>query len=65
MAIFRVTYLSKTARYGPSYIEAEDEMQAKRKFAGTAFTAGEMRLIEAREVTAKEMCRALAQQSEA
>ncbi|HZU23314.1 MAG TPA: hypothetical protein VE998_10825 [Terriglobales bacterium] len=48
-----------TARYGPSFIEADSEYEAKRKFAGSAFSAGEMSLIEAREVSAKEWRRAL------
>jgi hypothetical protein len=57
--IFRVTYQSMTAFYGPSFIEAEDEYQAKRKFARGAFSQGEMALIKARPVSADEMRRAL------
>jgi len=48
-----------TAHYGPSFIEAADEQEAKRKFAGTAFTKGELGCITAREVSTKEMQRAL------
>ena len=61
MAIYRVTYASMTARYGPSFIEAEDEYEAKRKFAGTTFTKGELGCITAREVSAREMSNALRQ----
>jgi hypothetical protein len=60
MAIYRVEYASMTARYGPSYIEADDEWTAKRRFAGTAFGAGEMGCISAREVSSEEVRRALA-----
>jgi hypothetical protein len=59
MPMFRVTYASMTAHYGPSFIEAADEQEAKRKFAGTAFTKGELGCITAREVSTKEMQRAL------
>jgi hypothetical protein len=57
MAIYRVTYASITARYGPSFIEADSEQAAKRQFAGTAFSAGEMGCITAREVSVREMQR--------
>lgn len=58
--IYRVTYQSMTAFYGPSFIEAEDEYEAKRKFAKGAFSQGEMTLIKARPVSSDEMRRALA-----
>lgn len=64
MAIYRVAYASMTARYGPSYIPAESELEAKRIFAGTAFSSSEFGCITAREVTEQEMTRALRQQSE-
>ena len=57
--MYRVTYQSMTAFYGPSYIEAEDEHQAKRIFARGAFTHGEMALIKARPVSASEIAAAL------
>lgn len=62
--MFRVTYQSMTAFYGPSYIEAEDEHQAKRIFARRAFSEGEMSLIKARPVSADEMRRALSRADE-
>lgn len=62
--IYRVTYQSMTAFYGPSYIEADDEHEAKRKFARGAFSQGEMSLIRARPVSADEMRRALRKSEE-
>ena len=59
MAIYRVRYSSMTASYGPSFIEAESEYEARRKFAGTAFSESEMGCIVARPVSASEMRRAL------
>lgn len=64
MPIFRVTYSSMTARYGPSFIEAEDEFAAKRKFAGTAFGQGEMGCISAEEVSSRQMMQALREKEE-
>ena len=57
--IYRVTYQSMTAFYGPNFIEAETEYDARKKFAGTAFSQGEMSLIKAKPVSASEMRRAL------
>lgn len=57
--IYRVTYQSMTAFYGPSFVEADSEYEARRKFAGSAFSAGEMALIKARPVSSVEMQRAL------
>jgi hypothetical protein len=57
--IYRVRYQSMTATYGPSYIEADDEYEAKRKFARGAFSQGEMSLISARPVSSEEMRRVL------
>lgn len=58
--IYRVTYSSMTASYGPSFIEANSEYEARRKFAGSAFSQGEMSLIRAVPVPASEIRRALA-----
>ena len=57
--IYRVRYSGMTASYGPSYIEADDEWEAKRKFAKGAFSQGEMALITAKPVSSEEMRRAL------
>ena len=57
--IYRVTYQSMTAFYGPSFVEADDEHEAKRKFAKGAFSQGEMSLIKARPVSSAEMRNAL------
>lgn len=62
--IFRVTYQSMTAFYGPSFIEADDAEEAKRKFARGAFSKGEMSLITAREVSARELAAAMRQVQE-
>lgn len=64
MAIYRVTYQSMTAFYGPKFVEADDADEARRKFAGTAFSADEIGLIRAREVSAAELKRALAESEE-
>lgn len=56
--IYRVTYQSMTAFYGPRFIEAEDEHQAKRIFANGAFSKGEMTLIRAVPVSLDEALRA-------
>ena len=57
--IYRVTYQSMAAFYGPSFIEAESEYAARRKFAGSAFSQGEISLIKAVPVSANEIKRAL------
>lgn len=57
--IFRVRYSSMTASYGPSYVEADSEQEAKLKFARGAFSQGEMALITARPVSEREMLQAL------
>jgi len=58
--IFKVSYASMTARYGPSFIEADSPEDAKRKFGRGAFTPGEQAIcMTAREVSAKEVCAAL------
>ncbi len=60
MPMYRVTYASMTARYGPKYIIADSEYAARRRFwGGGAFTKGEMALIKATEVSEDEMIRAL------
>ena len=61
--IYRVTYQSMTAFYGPSFIEADSEYEARRKFAGTAFSQGEMVLIKASPVSSNEIARALREAS--
>ena len=56
--IYRVTYQSMTAFYGPKFIEAEDEHEAKRKFnARGAFSKGEMSLIRAQPSSIEEAMR--------
>lgn len=62
--IYRVTYQSMTAFYGPSFVEADSEYEARRKFAGTAFSAGEMALIKARQISSSELQRALREQEQ-
>lgn len=59
MAIYKVTYRSMTASYGPRYIEADDEYEAKQKFAGTAFSRNEIGLMHARELSSSEIKSAL------
>jgi len=54
MTIFKVSYSSLTAHYGPRFIDAEDEAEAKRIFANGAFSEGEMRMITARKASIKE-----------
>jgi len=56
--IYRVTYQSMTAFYGPKFIEAENEYEAKRKFANGAFSQGEMSLINVRSSSLKEAMQA-------
>lgn len=53
--IYRVTYQSMTAFYGPSFIEAKSEYEARRKFAGFAFSQGEMSLIRAVPVSTRDL----------
>jgi len=55
MAIYKVTYQSMSAFYGPTFVEADDEYSAKVKFAGNAFSRSEFGLIKARESSLKEM----------
>ena len=60
MTIYRVRYSSMTASYGPAFIEAATEQEAKRKFANGAFSNGEMTLITATPVSSEELRAALA-----
>jgi hypothetical protein len=60
--IYRVTYRSMTAFYGPSFIEADSEYEARRKFANGAFSQGEMALIHATRVSSDEIRNALSNQ---
>ena len=56
MAIYRVSYGSMTASYGPSFVEADSPEEAKMKFGGTAFSAGERAgCMTAREVGPDEI----------
>lgn len=59
MAMYRVTYQSMTATYGPSFIEAKSEQAAKEIFASKAFSRSEMSLMRARLCTSAEIRRAL------
>lgn len=63
MRYFRVVYRSLTAFYGPAFIAAESEAEARRKFAGMAFASKELPLIEARECSAREIEQALSKSS--
>jgi hypothetical protein len=59
MAIYKVSYGSMTATYGPSFIEADSPEQAKRKF-GSCFSDGERAVcMTAREVSTREIQQAL------
>lgn len=57
--IYRVRYQSMTAHYGPAFIEADSELEARRKFGGGAFSQNEMGLISAEPVSSEEIRRAL------
>ena len=47
---YKVTFESLTAFYGPRIIEAENELEAKRIFAGSAFRKEEYSMIKVRKV---------------
>jgi hypothetical protein len=64
MSIYRVFYSSMTAHYGPSYIEADSENEARQKFGRTAFSQREMALVHATPVSEIEIRRALQRQKE-
>lgn len=57
--MYRVTYQSMTAFYGPSFIEADSEYEARKKFGRGAFSESERSLIKARPVSASEVAAAL------
>ena len=57
MAIYRMAYHSMNASYGPSYIEAGSEEEARRKWG--AFSGSERLLITARKVSSKDLLAAL------
>lgn len=59
MAIYRVGYSSMTATYGPDFVQADSEIQAKLRYSRGAFSVDEMALISAREVSLEEMQREL------
>lgn len=57
--MYKVSYCSMTASYGPSYIEANSEHEAKLKF-GSCFSAGERAVcMSARPISESEIKRAL------
>jgi hypothetical protein len=62
--IFKVYYQSMSAFYGPTYVEAESAIEAKNKFAGTAFRREEFSLIHAIPISFQQMKRELAEQRE-
>lgn len=62
--LYRVTYKSMSAFYGPNYIEADSEAQAKKIFAGSAFSPNEYGLINVRESSVQEMRREMQRNSE-
>lgn len=47
---YKVMYQSMTATYGPRIIEADNEYDAKRIFAGTAFRKEEYGLIKVKKI---------------
>jgi hypothetical protein len=63
--MYRVTYSSFDASYGPHYVEAEDEERAMQKAFGQAFTAREIRACaRARELSDREIATALRRQEQ-
>lgn len=59
MAIYKVTYGSMTATYGPSFIEADSPEEAKLRF-GSCFSDVERTVcMTAREVSTREIQQAL------
>lgn len=60
MSIYRVTYQSMTAFYGPTFIEAESADEARTKFnAKGAFSRSEAGLIRAVRITLADYERAI------
>jgi len=59
MPIYKVQYRSMSAIYGPGYVEASSELEAKIKWAGGAFSRSDMDLISAVEVSSREVIQAL------
>jgi len=57
MALYAVRFQSPTVSYGPNYVEADSELEAKRKFARGVFTPAGMRLFTARRVSQAEVLR--------
>ena len=62
--IYRVTYSSMTAFYGPDFIEADSAEEARSKFGQGAFSQSERQLIRAIPVSASEMRAALMERNE-
>jgi len=59
MPMYCVTYGSMMAHYGPSFIEADSEYEARVKFLGTAFSRNEISCASARLVSEREIIQAL------
>jgi hypothetical protein len=55
--IYRVEYRSMTANYGPNYVEAKNELEAKIKWSQSAFRGSELGLISATPLSDKEIIR--------
>lgn len=62
--IYKVWYQSMTADYGPAFIEAGSEEEARARFGGGAFSRGERGLIRAEPVSPADLRRALEQDQE-
>lgn len=62
MSIYRCAYQSMSAFYGPHFIEADSEHEAKLRFLNSGtFSRDELPLISARLVSESEIRRALAE----
>ena len=48
-----------SACYGPTVIEANSEWEAKRKFAGSAFSSSEISLISAKQMSSQDIMNAI------
>lgn len=57
MSLYRVSYQSMTAFYGPVLIEADNEEEARRRFGRGAFNGGERTLIRAVPVSDSDLRR--------
>jgi hypothetical protein len=62
--IYKVSYHSMSASYGPSYIQADSEQEAKLKF-GSCFTSGERAVcMSAKPISDSEIRQALHRRDE-